>query len=468
MHTINYPGYYIAKYFLLALVFTILLTSQNLLSQTITWEKVYGNVIGSNEAKAIVQTPDEGYIVGGRNIFGLIILRLNKYGDTLWTKILPGSICTEIKKTNDGNYLVLGQFTNVTKININGDILWTVGPLNTNAFSTKIVQLPDSGYIMCGSKDTLGILQKPHIIKINSTGTLMWERTYSSGIVDGIFREMVISQSNEILFTGGYSDVDTITNELFIMKTDLFGNPVFFYGYDTLRRCYPSLISLLNNSNIVITGHLNTGPFFIKINQAGNILAYKKYMDNVTNDTRGGTATNDGGYALTGWWDTVGNSFDYAFLIKTDSLENEQWRKVYGANDDYRGNTVLQTLDSGYIIGGIKYRDIYLVKTDAGGVLNPIGIQPVSTTLPVAGSLSQNYPNPFNPVTTIKYEIPKDAGVTIKVYDLLGKVIFIFNEFKKAGSYELNFDSSNFSSGIYIYELHSGNFTDSKKMVLLK
>jgi hypothetical protein len=91
--------------------------------------------------------------------------------------------------------------------------------------------------------------------------------------------------------------------------------------------------------------------------------------------------------------------------------------------------------------------------------------------------LYQNYPNPFNPKTTIKYDIPaslnpseggKPVLVTFKVYDVLGKEIFSFTEFKFAGSYQVTFDGSNNSSGIYIYKITAGQYTESRKMVLLK
>lgn len=88
--------------------------------------------------------------------------------------------------------------------------------------------------------------------------------------------------------------------------------------------------------------------------------------------------------------------------------------------------------------------------------------------LPKHFELYQNYPNPFNPQTTIKYDIPKDNFVLIKIYDILGRELFKLDEFKKAGSYEVNFDGSNYASGIYLYRIESGIFIDSKKMVLIK
>ncbi len=72
--------------------------------------------------------------------------------------------------------------------------------------------------------------------------------------------------------------------------------------------------------------------------------------------------------------------------------------------------------------------------------------------IPSQFNLEQNYPNPFNPVTTIKYQIPEISFVTLKVYDVLGnEIATLVSEEKPAGSYEINFNSSNLSSGIYFY-----------------
>ncbi len=92
----------------------------------------------------------------------------------------------------------------------------------------------------------------------------------------------------------------------------------------------------------------------------------------------------------------------------------------------------------------------------------------LNSVTPKRFNLYQNYPNPFNPKTTIKYDIPKDGLVTIKIYDLLGREVFNLREFKTSGSYEVKFDGSNFASGLYFYSIESGNFKETKKMVLVK
>jgi hypothetical protein len=81
----------------------------------------------------------------------------------------------------------------------------------------------------------------------------------------------------------------------------------------------------------------------------------------------------------------------------------------------------------------------------------------------------QNYPNPFNPVTKIKFMLKENGFVTMKIYDVLGKeVANIINENLKSGTYEIPFNAGQLSSGIYFYKLQSGDFSDIKKMVVIK
>ena len=89
--------------------------------------------------------------------------------------------------------------------------------------------------------------------------------------------------------------------------------------------------------------------------------------------------------------------------------------------------------------------------------------------LPTKFSLKQNYPNPFNPNTKIKYEIAKSGFVSLKIYDVLGREIkTLVNENKNVGTYEIDFDANNLNSGIYFYKLTTNNFSEMKKMILVK
>jgi hypothetical protein len=89
--------------------------------------------------------------------------------------------------------------------------------------------------------------------------------------------------------------------------------------------------------------------------------------------------------------------------------------------------------------------------------------------IPLSFSLSQNYPNPFNPSTTIKYQLPKSEFVRISLYDALGRFVRnIVNESKTAGSYDISFDGTGLASGLYIYKIEAGVFSEVKKMMLIK
>jgi hypothetical protein len=107
-----------------------------------------------------------------------------------------------------------------------------------------------------------------------------------------------------------------------------------------------------------------------------------------------------------------------------------------------------------------------ILKTTNGGV---IAINPISTEVPKDFSLYQNYPNPFNPTTNIKFGIPKATNVKLAVYDMLGREVeTLVNQSMNPGTYEVRFNSSKLSSGIYFYKLITGDFVSVKKMSLIK
>ena len=99
---------------------------------------------------------------------------------------------------------------------------------------------------------------------------------------------------------------------------------------------------------------------------------------------------------------------------------------------------------------------------------NPASVNDESVN-PESFELAQNYPNPFNPQTSIEYNLPNNAYVTLKVYDVLGnEIMTLVDEFKNKGKYKANFKSSDLTSGVYLYRLNAGNFSETKKMILEK
>jgi hypothetical protein len=109
--------------------------------------------------------------------------------------------------------------------------------------------------------------------------------------------------------------------------------------------------------------------------------------------------------------------------------------------------------------GGV-YKTIAFPKTT--------GVQELGE-IPLTFALNQNYPNPFNPSTTIRYSIPAASQVTLKIYNLLGQeVASLVNAAQKPGNYEVSFNASSLTSGMYVYRIQAGTFIETKKMMLLK
>ena len=125
----------------------------------------------------------------------------------------------------------------------------------------------------------------------------------------------------------------------------------------------------------------------------------------------------------------------------------------------YCGLSCGESILTGCVIDGTVYGDTLFI-TD---IINTKNI------LPESYSLSQNYPNPFNPETKILFSIPKPGLTRLAVYNVLGEEILkLVDEFKPAGEYEIKFNGEKYSSGVYFYKLTSGDFSETKKMVLIK
>lgn len=160
--------------------------------------------------------------------------------------------------------------------------------------------------------------------------------------------------------------------------------------------------------------------------------------------------TTDGGLTWIEQRPEIGNFYSLNSIFFIDSLTG--WTVGHGYDSTF-------------------YAEI--LKTTNGGVTSINDDENVFTT---QYFLEQNYPNPFNPSTVIRYQIPESGLVSLKVYDLLGREITtLVDEHKPAGSYDVKFDGSKLSSGVYIYQIKSstndeqaGNYMDMKKMILIK
>ncbi|MBK6914627.1 MAG: T9SS type A sorting domain-containing protein [Ignavibacteriales bacterium] len=183
-------------------------------------------------------------------------------------------------------------------------------------------------------------------------------------------------------------------------------------------------------------------------------------------------------------WQTATEVNNYGFEIERNTPLNPlsrgevegMWEKIGFVNGNGNSNSPksYSFVDNNVSAGSYSYR---LKQIDNDGKFEYSKTVEVSFIKPDAFALEQNYPNPFNPTTKIKYTIPSvtlslskgDVYVTLKVYDVLGnEIATLVNEQQQPGTYEVEFNADKLSSGVYYYQIISGSFIDTKKMVLLR
>lgn len=168
-------------------------------------------------------------------------------------------------------------------------------------------------------------------------------------------------------------------------------------------------------------------------------------------------------------WITATELNNYGFQVERRNAESIDWVNVgfVNGNGSTTETSYYSFSDNSLTVGKYYYR---LKQLDFGGSFEYSNEVEV-TILEVLNdfTLNQNYPNPFNPSTRISFSIPQNSFVTLKVFDVLGNEIeTLVNRDLSAGSYDIEFVSKNFTSGVYFYNLTAGEFTKTMKMILSK
>ena len=177
-----------------------------------------------------------------------------------------------------------------------------------------------------------------------------------------------------------------------------------------------------------------------------------------------------GGNARLSWKPNKESDLKHYVIYKSDSPNIPDNATAYATTTDtaYVDQVVAGVTPSYY---AIKAEDIHgnlSVKSDEVRI-STTGVEVTDTAIPTSYSLSQNYPNPFNPSTTIEYTLKQAGEVTLKIVNVLGEeVATVESGYKPAGRYRVTFDASRLASGVYLYQIRSGNFVDAKRMLLIK
>ncbi len=179
-----------------------------------------------------------------------------------------------------------------------------------------------------------------------------------------------------------------------------------------------------------------------------------------------GASLNEAGQVVL-HWSTATETNNQGFEVERKSANGE-----YIVIGHVKGNGTTTEMkqysyvDASVVPGKYLYR---LKQVDFSGAFEYSNAVEVEVTAPLTYNLAQNYPNPFNPSTLISYQIPEKNLVTLKVYDMLGNLVTtLVNNEQNAGSYQVTFDASQYTSGVYFYTITAGKFTSTKKLMLIK
>ncbi|NVL91196.1 MAG: hypothetical protein HWN69_09465 [Desulfobacterales bacterium] len=362
------------------------------------WEKTFGGTKGEG-GSSVQQTSDGGYIITGvTDSFGVgdddvYLIKIASTGPTPagdqpgnWQKTFAGKdrdrgYC--VQQTTDGGYIIVGKTKSlgagdddvyVIKTDSAGNMSWkkTFGGSESDV-GNSVQQTTDGGYIIAGGTASFAtVWQDVYLIKTDTTGNRLWEKTFHAGVED---------QANSVQQTtdGGYIIIGKTRapraedDDVYLVKTDSAGNKKWEKTFVGSRSDVGNSVEQTSDGGYIIVGKSNSlgagddDVYLIKTDSTGNKEWEKTFGGNRSDVGNSVQQTTDGGYIITGWTYSFGAGDYDVYLIKTDSAGNKKWEKTFGGVEHDSGNSVRQTTDGGYVIAGSRSHDVYLVKTDADG-----------------------------------------------------------------------------------------------------
>jgi len=435
----------------------------------------------------------------------------------------------DVAVDDSGNVFVTGwsaglsgfyEYTTI-KYNSLGTQQWVsryTGPGGGESICTAMAIDPQDNVYITGGSSVSGAPYDFATVKYNSSGVQQWASRYDGPANDfDEAKDIKVDASGNVYIMG--KSVGTNTGlDYATIKYDPSGNLEWAARYDAPLNIDddPSALALDDAGNVYVTGvcvGLTSDYDYITIKYNGSgeqqWLTCYNGPGNMGDRPYGIAVDAAGSVYVTGYSYNEGTSFDYAtvkyeqtpipvelisftaeagtdgVILKWNTateknnrgfeIERSQkspdgsvWEKIGFVNG--AGTTsepkFYSFTDQDVCVGSYLYR---LKQVDFNGSYKYSNIVEVEVDVPIQFALNQNYPNPFNPSTKISYSLKDDGFVSLKVYNLLGiEIVRLVNENQKTGHYTINFDASNFPSGVYIYSLTTSGFNSSRKMILIK
>jgi len=483
------------------------------------WTRTYGGG-RYDEGYSVQQTSDSGYIIAGyTDSFGpgndnVWLLKTDSSGDTLWTRTYGlGNYAQgrSVQQTSDGGYVIAGRILSYTthsydvyllKTDSSGDTLWTrTYGWGDDDEGWSVQQTADGGYVIAGhTYYPLPRASDVYLVKTDSSGGTLWTCTHDRSYRDHGHSVQQASDGGYVI--AGYTYSYSTGLDVYLLKMDASGDTLWTRTYGGSDDDEGWSVQKTSDGGYVIAGYTksfgagNSDVYLLKV--SGEPLQPVVSIDLVP-DQSPVVVPRGGSFGFTG---TVTNNTDVRQRVDIWLMAYVPGIGMYGPLRDYSNVPFnphqsrsahlnqnipnIAPISDEYIYYGYvgEYPAVVIdssyfpFEVTAKGVGRP-GVSDWTLTgsflegceldLPTEFALSSNYPNPFNASTVIDYQLPATTDVRLEVYNLLGeRVATLVDSKQQAGYRSVIWDASEVSSGLYFYKLTAGDFTETKRMILVK
>jgi hypothetical protein len=298
-----------------------------------------------------------------------------------------GESCNSIQAASDGGYILAGSVSVVgnqddmylTKIDSTGNLLWTKTYGGTSAeYGIFAIETNDGGFIIAGYTQVSAGYYDIYIVKTDSAGNLAWSKKY--GGAGSEIPNRIEQTTDGGFYISGYTEFSYGPRAIYAIKTDANGNVSWTKAYRGMRYATGYCAQQTSDHGYILTGQivdsLSTYVYdvlLVKTDSVGDTLWTRTFGGSNTEEPFSVKQTTDEGYIVTGRTYSYGAGSTDVFLTKTDSIGIPQWTKTFGGIAPELAKDVQQTQDGGYIVAawtqsfGNGVDDYYLIKTDANG-----------------------------------------------------------------------------------------------------
>ena len=462
------------------------------------WTRTYGGT-QSDFGYSVQQTSDGGFIIAGyTNSFGVgwsdaYLIRTDPNGDTLWTKTYgeeKNDYSYSVLQTKDNGYIITGtQYVPggsesdcrlfLVKYSTSGDTLWSrkFGDI-TNSQGEWVTETTDEGFIITGCTNPIIGTQNydVYLIRTNSGGDTLWTRAYG-GISNDFGYSVKQTIDGGFVIIGSTRSFGVGWEDVYLIRTNSNGDTLWTKSYGGIYLDEGYSVQLTNGDGFIIAGTTESfragkyDSYVIRTDSKGGTLWTKTYGGSYNDGVGSIQQLSNGGFIMTGYTESFGDSLSDVYLIRTDSNGDTLWTKTYGGIHKDGGSSIQQTNDGGFIIVGGTWSfgagecDVYLIRLDT----TTIGIQkdnPANFIKQYNFIVFYNY---GNNLIYIRYTIPYSSSVKLKAYDIKGKLVKVIRDkFMQKGSYSVNWDSKRFGSGVYFVRLRVNGSEVSRKVTVVR